>query len=40
MGELWKNGCLDLDAVWGSEYGWSRDESGWRSVKGEAKFGG
>jgi len=25
VGELWKNGSLDLDAVWGSEWGRSRD---------------
>jgi len=25
VGELWKNGWLDLDAVWGGEWGRSRD---------------
>jgi len=25
VGELWKNGCLDLDAIWGGEWGRSRD---------------
>jgi len=25
VGELWKNGWLDLDAVWGGEWGRLRD---------------
>jgi len=25
VGELWKNNGLDLDAVLGGEWGWSRD---------------
>jgi len=27
VGELWQNGCLDLDAVWGGERSQSRDGS-------------
>jgi len=43
MCELWKNGLLDLDAVWDGEWGRSRDGCivlGWRSSKGKGQFWG
>jgi len=37
---LWQNGWLDLDVVWGSELGRSRDGCmGWRLSKGKSSFG-
>jgi len=41
VGEWWKNGWLDLDAVWGGEWGWSRDGCiRWRLPSSKGQFWG
>jgi len=41
VGELWKNGSSDLDAVWDGKWGLLRDgciSLGWRSIKGKGQL--